>query len=646
MHTTIKKGAALALTLLLLAGGAGCAKRQRPPEIPGGGAPGGDIPGMNGEIPEDGQMPGISYSKVEEVFIDLPNEAVSTGARIDGATLIEFEDASAAVTPENAGVTVEKGVVTVTKAGSYLLRGAFEGQLRVNTADEEEVTLYLDGLQIVSPDSAALYVLSAPKRVTISTLSGSKNILKDGDSYLLAEGSDEPSAALFSKEDLTLEGEGSLYVSSKSAKGIYSKDDLKIKSGNVFVTSGDDGIRGKDSLTVTGGQITLSSGTDGLKTSNDSEEGKGTLLISGGKITLSAGDDGIDAIGKITLSGGEIAILTGEGASSNTSGGGNDFGGGGGGGFGGGGGRPPRFENANASSSGLELTPLAATAAGGKGVKSDDAILILGCTLPVDAYDDALHATNSVEISGGTLHLAAGDDGIHADTDLAISGSATKLTITKSYEGIEATNLVISGGTISVTASDDGLTAAGGPDASSAGTRPGKGTFSASTGKILISGGTLSIRANGDGLDANGTLAITGGTITVVGPTSGDTAILDFDASGTISGGTFIGLGAASMAQNFSASSTQGVIMVTTGNQAVGTLVQLTDGSGNVLLSHTADQSFACVILSHPSITQGGTYTLTIGDSSTEITMTSTVYGGSGGMGGGKGKMGMKGGRA
>ena len=101
--------------------------------------------------------------------------------------------------------------------------------------------------------------------------------------------------------------------------------------------------------------------------------------------------------------------------------------------------------------------------------------------------------------------------------------------------------------------------------------------------------------------------------------------------------------------------------MVMTGNQSAGTAVQLTDSSGNVILSYTAQQSFACVILSHPSIVQGGTYTLSIGGSETSITMTSTVMGSSGGMMGGNpggmtsmtpgntgsmnGQMGSKGGR-
>ncbi len=600
MNKNTKRGIALCLALLGVCCLAGCKKGTTPPRIPQGGFPGGDIPGMNSQIPEDGQMPGISYSKVEEVSIDLPNEAVSTGAQIEGATLIEFEDASASVTPENAGVTVEKGIVTVTKAGSYLLRGAFEGQLRVNTEDEEEVTLYLDGLQIVSPDSAALYVLSAPKRVTISTLSGSKNILKDSDDYLLPEGSDEPSAALFSKEDLTLEGEGSLYVSSKSAKGIYSKDDLKIKSGNVFVTSGDDGIRGKDSLTVTGGQITLSSGTDGLKTSNDSEEGKGTLLISGGKITLSAGDDGIDAIGKITLSGGEIAILTGEGASSNTSGGGNDFGGGGGGGGGfGGGGRPPRFENANASSSGLELTPLSATAAGGKGVKSDDAILILGSTLTVDAYDDAIHATNSVEISGGTLSLAAGDDGIHADKTLLISGGV--ITVCHSYEGIEGQYITLSGGKTYVTSTDDGFNATAGSSSGGMG------------GGMMGSGQDCSltfekecyvvVNASGDGLDSNGNAYQTGGTVIAFGPTNSGNGTVDTgdgrENGYFFSGGNLLAVGSSGMAEGIDTDLP--CLFTNLSTLQAGTDLYILDGEGRCVVACTLPKSITNIVFASSS---------------------------------------------
>lgn len=501
---------------------------------------------------------------------------------------------------------------SITAGGTYTLSGTIRDVMVTVDANNADVNLILNGADICNSTGPAIYIREADK-VTITLAEGTTNTISDGASYSITDSGSTLDAAIFSKADLTINGSGALTVQGNYKHGIVSKDDLVISSGTLKVTAKNVGLGGKDCVKINSGNLTINAGSDGIRSDNDEDASRGYVYLYGGTIGITAGNDGIQAETVVNIENVDLTVKAGGG-------------------------------------SGASLT---SSEESYKGIKAGSDIYITGGSFSIDSLDDCIHSNGTITLSGGSYALSSGDDGIHADTDLAISGSATKLTIAKSYEGIEATNLVISGGTISVTASDDGLNAAGGTDASSTAVRPGKGSFSASTGKILISGGTLSIRANGDGLDANGTLFITGGTITVVGPTSGDTAILDFDASGTISGGTFIGLGAASMAQNFSASSTQGVIMVTTGNQAVGTLVQLTDGSGNVLLSHTADQSFACVILSHPSITQGGTYTLTIGDSSTEITMTSTVYGGSGGMGGqtgtmggGKGQMGMKGGRA
>ena len=110
---------------------------------------------------------------------------------------------------------------------------------------------------------------------------------------------------------------------------------------------------------------------------------------------------------------------------------------------------------------------------------------------------------------------------------------------------------------------------------------------------------------------------ISGGEVTIHGPTTGDTSVLDFDTSGTITGGTFIGTGARTMAQTFSASQNQGVISVSVGNNvAAGTQILLTDSAGNVVLDVTPNQNFAIVILSCPNIQKGETYTITVGTAS------------------------------
>ena len=61
------------------------------------------------------------------------------------------------------------------------------------------------------------------------------------------------------------------------------------------------------------------------------------------------------------------------------------------------------------------------------------------------------------------------------------------------------------------------------------------------------------------------------------------------------------------------------------------------DSSGNVIAQFTPAVSFQSVLISTPDITSDGTYTLSIGDSTQEITMSGYIYGNSmGGFGGGR----------
>ena len=151
------------------------------------------------------------------------------------------------------------------------------------------------------------------------------------------------------------------------------------------------------------------------------------------------------------------------------------------------------------------------------------------------------------------------------------------------------------------------------------GGRPGGGGFGGmsgnANGSIKVSGGNLYINASGDGMDANGTLEISGGYTVVVGPTQGDTATLDYDTGAVITGGTFIGTGAAGMAQTFR-DSEQGVIALQVGSQGAGTEIILQDQEGNTVLSHTPELNFAVVILSSPEMVKGETYTITVGTQS------------------------------
>lgn len=257
-----------------------------------------------------------------------------------------------------------------------------------------------------------------------------------------------------------------------------------------------------------------------------------------------------------------------------------------------------------------------------KGLKVTGGLLISGGNYAIDSADDAIHAKGSVAVNGGEFQIKTGDDGIHTDETLNIT--AGTVSITECYEGLEGLNIAISGGDVDLVATDDGLNAAGGNDDSgNGGMRPGGDHFggmsSSSKGSIVISGGDLYINASGDGIDANGSLLISGGSTVVVGPTRGDTATLDYDTSGVITGGIFIGTGASGMAQTFS-DSQQGVIAVQVGNATAGTQITLTASDGTERVSYAPELDFNVVILSTPSIYKGETYTLTVGDISQEFT--------------------------
>ena len=605
----MKRTWAWVLSLVLLLGLlSGCGK-QEPEESSAGGENSGTPTGSTVEEP--------SFSE-DELFSDRDYEV---GYDEENSVFIQLMGDKAQA--DSASVQIDGSRVILTQAGTYVLSGTLEdGSIVVSAPDSAKVQLVLDNVNITSKTSAALYVLSGDK-VFVTLADDSENSLANGGEFVAID-ENNIDGAVFSKEDLTLNGEGSLTVISPAGHGIVCKDDLVLTSGEYHISSASHGMDVNDSVRIANGVISAETGKDGIHAENDDDDSLGFVYISGGTLKIQAEGDGISAGAYLEITGGVFDI---------TAGGGSENGSKASSGFYGqmtGGGRPG-FPGAGAVETDNAVSMKGLRAAGG--------IWIADAQITVNSADDAIHSNLLVNVKSDSLELATGDDGIHADEELVVSGGT--IHITESYEGLEALQLVISGGDIRVKASDDGLNAAAGRDASGAGGRDGLfgggGGMSASTGSILISGGSLYINASGDGLDANGSLSITGGSLQVFGPNSGDTTILDFDSSGTISGGTFIGAGAVGMAQNFSTSSAQGVIMMSVGTQAAGTEICLKDSQGKVLLSATPDYAFSCVIFSCEEIQKGGEYTISAGSFSQSVTMTASVYGdnGSGGPGGG-----------
>jgi hypothetical protein len=154
---------------------------------------------------------------------------------------------------------------------------------------------------------------------------------------------------------------------------------------------------------------------------------------------------------------------------------------------------------------------------------------------------------------------------------------------------------------------------------------------------VDISGGTITIHAQGDGFDSNGDATISGGTLTVYGPTNDGNGAIDVNGTFDLSGGTLAAGGSSGMAEVPEADSAQGWASVTfSGSVAGGTTVELV-AEGVTVASYTAEKVISSVVFSNADLTSGAEYEVVVdGESVGTITAGEHV----GGMGGGGGPRG------
>lgn len=480
--------------------------------------------------------------------MDLEYSSRDTDPSYDesSATRIALSEAGASVSGDNA--TASGSTVTIAAAGTYVITGgSSNGQIVIDAPDDAKVQIVLDGVALSNGSGPCIYASNADK-LFVTLAEDTANTLSDGSSWTLSGTEDEPDATVFCTCDLTVNGSGTLNVDATTHHGIHSTDDLVVTGGTLNVNAANDGLVGKDSVKIGGASVHVTAQDDGVKASNDDEEDKGFVLISGGDMDIDAQDDGIKATHLIKTSGG---------------------------------------------------------------------------TVTVDSQDDALHSDADLWLDGGTLTISAADDGVHAERSLWLAEGT--LDITSSYEGIEGQDILVTGGSSNIAYSDDGINAAVASDETSSentqadaqqangqnrqtGTGQMPGQQSETGGTITITGGTIDLVSTrqGDSLDSNGTIQIEGGTVTTSGAATGDSSVLDFETSGTISGGTFIGLGATSMETGFGSSSQASISATISGS--AGDVVTIEDSSGAQIASYTAENPYAYLLASVPEMADGETY--------------------------------------
>ena len=192
----------------------------------------------------------------------------------------------------------------ITRSGIYHLTGNLIGGLiTINTGNEGEVKLILDNVFITNSNGPAIACYSANDLVI--ELVGN-NILMDSATYQGYD--DDVSGTIYTKSDLTFQGDGTLNLTANFADGIVSKDDLKFNSGTYNITSADDAIRGKDSVYIVDGEFNLIATSDAIKSTNTADTNKGFVMIENGDINIKSGDDAIHASTKLIINNGDINI--------------------------------------------------------------------------------------------------------------------------------------------------------------------------------------------------------------------------------------------------------------------------------------------------------------------------------------------------
>ncbi|MDR3278219.1 MAG: carbohydrate-binding domain-containing protein [Oscillospiraceae bacterium] len=333
-----------------------------------------------------------------------------------GAPAAETASPAAGAFTVNGEAAAKDGVATITAPGTYVVSGTLaDGQLVIAADKDDEIFITLDGADITNKSGAAIY--ASHGLVTLTLAPGTQNTLTDGGADFAYADADkeEPNAALFSKDNLTITGTGALTVNAGFLNGVGSKDDLTIDGGSITVTAAQDGLHAGDNLTVSGGALTVSAGDDGIHADTE-------LTVSGGEIQVLASYEGLEAA-NVNISGGDISVVSSDDGI-------NAAGGSDGETTGGGFGRDAfAVGDYSINVSGGSIT----VQAGGDGLDSNGTINISGgyiVSLINSRANGALDANGAVTVTGGTViyggtemeaHPGADSTQSYAYTDVGIS---------------------------------------------------------------------------------------------------------------------------------------------------------------------------------------------------------------------------------
>ncbi|MBR3131950.1 carbohydrate-binding domain-containing protein [Candidatus Saccharibacteria bacterium] len=354
----------------------------------------------------------------------------------------------------------------ITESGTYHLTGSLsDGLVTIRAREDGVVRLILDNVTISNSSGPAIACYSGDDLVI--ELVG-ENTLEDGVTYS-AEFDEDVTGAIYSKADLTFDGEGSLDLAANYADGLVGKDDLKINNGNYKITANDDGIRGKDSVYIVDGDFNINAKADAIKSTNETDTDKGFVMIENGNYNIVAGAKGIKAINSVLIQNGNFSLQT--------------------------------YDDAVHSNNyvGIINGKINITS-GDDGIHADRELIIDGGTITVAKAYEGLEA-QVVTINNGKISLTTSDDGINAGG--GADASATNRIGASPFAADENCVLSINGGELYINASGDGVDSNGwlyingGNTIVDGPTNNGNGALDSGMGIVMNGGEVIALGSSG-----------------------------------------------------------------------------------------------------------------------------------------------------
>lgn len=237
----------------------------------------------------------VSGNQIRFTSYDLTDTYDETSA-----TLIQMNGMEVTVT--GTGASIQDNKILITQEGTYIFEGRLSnGQIYVNVSDQEKVQLVLNNVDIFCNTSAPIYIANADKTV-ITLPEGTVNSVSDS----FAPMDDTVKGCIYSKDDLTFNGTGTLNVTGNYNNAISCKNDLTIVGGTYNLTAANNGLKGNDSISILTCTMKIESMDDGCKVDNDVDADKGYLFIAGGTFDITANDDCFQCPHAFIIQGGHV----------------------------------------------------------------------------------------------------------------------------------------------------------------------------------------------------------------------------------------------------------------------------------------------------------------------------------------------------